>query len=394
MERREFLGAALTASAATMLHPGVARAQAGMRARISDIKVAQVRVVRELGQLDNTNFIANMRPTYRIGGGTVLQLMTNQGVIGTGPGVNAEMLAQAKALLVGKDPFDIEQHARSLRPLGRAGASIETALWDTIGKLANAPLYKLWGGAKDSVTGYCSYMTTSTPEERAERSLRMKSLGWKAVKLRSSLPTMQEDIRVVELIRKACGEDFMILSDGNKAYGNLVPWDLRRATETALAFQALKVYWLEEPLPQYNLAELAALCARLDMPLAGGENAASEGEFYNMIKTQAYDILNCEVASQGVSVLRRVQNVGQAFGIRVVPHNGDGRFQTICQMHLVGSWANAPLAEIINEPPIGGIDDQFSVFDHPPTLNKDGTFTLPQRPGLGVEIKPDLLMPA
>jgi D-galactarolactone cycloisomerase len=394
MKRREFLGAAIAGTASVTLHPAVTRAQVGMRAKITDIKLARVKVVRELGVLDNTNFIPGMRPTYRVGGGTIVQVVTDQGLVGFGPGVEPPVLEQIRGSLVGKDPFEIDRHATALRRFGRNGAAAETALWDLIGKLTNQPLYRLWGGAKDSVVGYCSFMTTSTPEERAERSARMQALGWKGVKLRSSLLTMKEDVRVVELIRKTCGDDFLILTDGNKAYGNLATWDIKRATETALAFQALNVYWLEEPLPQYHLEQLAELNAKLEMPLAGGEAAANENEFYNMIKARAYDILNCEVAAQGVSVLRRVQNVGQAFGVSVVPHNGDGRFQTICQMHLVGSWANSPLAEVINEPPIAGIDDQFSVFDEPPVLREDGTFMLPQRPGLGVEIKRDLLTDA
>ena len=184
----------------------------------------------------------------------------------------------------------------------------------------------------------------------------------------------------------------MKLADGNKAYGNnLVPWDVQRATRTARAFQDLGVYWLEEPLPQYDIRGLVELNGKLEMPLTGAENAPTENEFYNLIRAGAYDILNCEVALHGVSVLRRVQNFGLPFNVSVVPHNGDGRLQTICQMHLVGSWDNAPLAEIINEPPIAGIDDRFSVFQDPPTLNQAGTFTLPQGSGLGVEINPELL---
>ena len=391
MKRRDFIGATLAGAAALIGNAAVTRAQIGMRARIKDLRVVQLRVEREIGVLDNTNFIPGMRVKYAVGGGSILQVVTDQGLIGIGPGVDNSTLERARTLLQGKNPFDIEQHAGGLRALGRHGASIETALWDAIGKLTGVPLYKLWGGAKDVVLTYCSLMTTSNPEERAERALRMKSLGWKGIKVRSSLPTQKEDVRVVELIRKACGDDFMILCDGNKAYGNLVPWDIRRATETARAFQSLGVYWLEEPLPQYSLRELAELNNKLEMPLAGGEGTVTENELYNLIQARAYDVLNCEVATHGVAAVRRVQDVGLPFGVTVVPHNGDGRLQTICQMHLVGSWANSPLAEIIHEPPLAGIDDQFSVFDAPPKLNKDGTFTLPQRPGLGVEIRPELL---
>jgi hypothetical protein len=97
MKRREFLGAAIAGTASVTLHPAVTRAQVGMRAKITDIKLARVKVVRELGVLDNTNFIPGMRPTYRVGGGTIVQVVTDQGLVGFGPGVEPPVLEQGKS---------------------------------------------------------------------------------------------------------------------------------------------------------------------------------------------------------------------------------------------------------------------------------------------------------
>ena len=51
----------------------------------------------------------------RVGGGTYLELHTDQGLIGIGPAMDAAALTNAKAQLVGKDPFDIERLAGPLR---------------------------------------------------------------------------------------------------------------------------------------------------------------------------------------------------------------------------------------------------------------------------------------
>ena len=66
---------------------------------------------------------------------------------------------------------------------------------------------------------------------------------------------------LVELVRKAVGDDFHILTDGNKAPGNAdaggddpTLWNFKRAVDTAMEYQRLNVYWFEEPLPRYDYA--------------------------------------------------------------------------------------------------------------------------------------------
>src|SRR6185436_4924346 len=107
-------------------------------------------------------------------------------------------------ILVGKDPFDINQHAAALYAPQRVwGAPVEIALWDLLGKATNQPLYKLWGGLRDRILPYAAMWGIGTPEDRAEIAKGIKATGWRAIKLRGSFETFRDDIRVVELVRKA-----------------------------------------------------------------------------------------------------------------------------------------------------------------------------------------------
>jgi L-alanine-DL-glutamate epimerase-like enolase superfamily enzyme len=260
-----------------------------------------------------------------------------------------------------------------------------------MGKLAGQPLYKLWGAAKDRVVPYCSYMATGDAHERAELSAQMKSQGWRGCKLRLSFSTMAEDLAVVDAVRRATGDDFLILCDANKAYGNLHPWDAMRVTATAKALAERNVYWLEEPCLQYNLQQLETLRAEVGLPIAGGEGTVLVQDFVDQIQRHAYDILNCEAASNGPSRLRQIQALAQPFGIRVVPHFGDGMLATLSQLHLVASWPNAELTEIINDPPVADYAAQWSIFESAPAVGKDGFLDMPLAPGLGVTIRADLI---
>ena len=211
--------------------------KAAPRLKITDVRLIPLKVLRETGSMEAAwnPGVSTMR---RVGGGSYLEIQTDQGLIGIGPAMDAAVVANTKAQLVGKDPFDIERMAGPLRYYvsGRAVSSIEIALWDLVGKASQQPVYKLWGAQKDRVPAYASMIQLSTPEERARMALQLKSEGWKAIKLRLHYQTLREDINLVTAVRKAVGDDMEIMTDANQAQSatapNLaVPYWLLVATE-------------------------------------------------------------------------------------------------------------------------------------------------------------------
>jgi L-alanine-DL-glutamate epimerase-like enolase superfamily enzyme len=365
----------------------------GARVKIADVKLVNLKVSKDLGSYPD--WLGNPR-AIRIGGGAIAEVHTDQGVVGIGPGnMDPSLLPAVKNLLVGADPFDIDLHAPRLYNIAGAGnrgtAGVEIALWDLIGKLSGQPLYKLWGGGRDMVPAYASMLRLSTPEERAEQAVKMKARGWQAIKFRSSFPTMRDDIRLVELTRKAVGNDWTIMCDGNKAtldYSSQkgVPWDFTRAYETAKEYQNMKVYWLEEPLPRYDFDGLAELNRLIEMKLAGGEGNRGIHEFRTLLEKGCFDIVQPEVMLEGPLHLRKIAVLAESMNKMCIPHVGDGRLGTICDLHLVASWPNAPYLEIFNDAPIGNYEYPFAMFENPPALDKNGYFKVPDGPGLGITI--------
>jgi D-galactarolactone cycloisomerase len=370
----------------------------GARIKITDVRIVPLRTVKDLGSYPD--WLGNPRP-IRIGGGAFVEVHSDQGITGIGPDMAPTLLPAVKTLLTGADPFDVDLHAERLYGLQagtgyRGSAGVEIALWDLIGKATNQPLYKLWGGGRDRVAPYSSMLRLSTPEERADIAVKLKAQGWKAIKYRSSFPTMKEDIRLVELARKAVGNDFDIMCDGNKATLNYasqkgVPWDFTRAVETAKEYQRMNVYWLEEPFPRYDFDDLAELNRLIEMKLAGGEGNRGIHEFRTLLEKGCFDIVQPEVMLEGPTHLRKIAVIAESMNKFCIPHVGDSRLGTICDLHLVASWPNAPYLEIFNDVPIGNYEYPFQIFENPPTLDKDGYFNLPQGPGLGMTIKKEFL---
>ncbi len=404
MQRRQLLkqlGTTFASLSLPFMFPTLGLAQSA-RPRITDIRVYRMRTLGETGMMESA--WAPGQPSMRsIGGGTVTEIFTDQGITGIAPGLSQGGLAQMRQLLIGQDPFDNEALGHRMRYTNGAAsnwrdvACAEIALWDIVGKVAGQPLYKLWGAQQGKVPAYASMIQLSTPEERADMALRMQAEGWQGMKIRLHHETMAEDIRTIERVRAAVGDDFTIMTDANQAQSSGiwqpgVQWDFTRALDTARALKEMDVYWLEEPLRRYDFDGLAELNRMVDIPLAGGENNQGVQEFLWMIEKGVYDILQPEIlVTEGVQGLRAVAALALAHHKLVVPHHGGGQLGTIAQLHMIGTWPHCPWIEILNDPPIAAYEHAFAIMENPPMVDAEGFMAMPQGPGLGVEIRRDLI---
>lgn len=372
------------------------------RLTITEIRLVRLKTIEEVGTLEPAwNPGGEMR--FQRGGGAFVEVHTDAGMVGLGPGVDPELLPVLQARLVGQDPFAMEAHAATLRYYApglpyRGSAGVDIALWDLIGKACGQPLYKLWGGDRAKVPAYASLIRLSTPEERARLALSLAEQGWQAIKLRLHHPTLAEDLATVEQVRSAVGDRMAIMVDANQAQssGNWQPgvrWDYRRALATARALEELGCTWLEEPLPRYAFRDLARLNAEVALPIAGGENNRGLHEFLQMLQEGVYDILQPEsMVSGGVTELRKIGVLAEAFGKQVAPHHGGRGLGTVAHLHLIAAWPHAPYLELLHDPPIGEYGHGFAMLQDPPRVDAEGYVAVPQGPGLGVEIDRDLIL--
>ncbi|MBM3811723.1 MAG: mandelate racemase/muconate lactonizing enzyme family protein [Acidimicrobiia bacterium] len=384
MERRSLLAAFLAPLA-----------RSAPRLKITEARVVRLKRARTAGTLEPA-WNPGGRMEIATGGGTYVEIATDEGLTGIGPALDPALLEAVNAQLKGQDPFDIERHAARLRqyamgPNYRGCASVDIALWDLIGKASKQPLQKLFGGGRDKVIPYASMILLSTPEERARMASSLLAQGWRAIKLRLHHETMREDVRTVELVRKAVGERMTIMVDANQAQSahNWQPgvrWDFERALATARELERLNCYWLEEPLPRYAFDQLAELNRQVNVPLAGGENNRGLHEFRAMCEQGVYDILQPEsMVGEGITNLRKIGALAEIWNKRVVPHHGGGDIGTVAHLHLVAAWTHAPYFELLHDPPVGAYEHRFAIMADPPKVDKEGYLSVPQGAGLGVE---------
>jgi len=344
-----------------------------------------------------------MKPAWAPGGewqrwgGSIVKVLTDEGITGIGsPGYAVSPLVESwiKPQLIGTDPFALEQHARVFRNAG-AGWGVEIALWDIIGKACGQPLYKLWGGFRERVPAYASFIEVGTPQQRADDVLRVRAEGWRAAKLRIHAETIGQDIAQIEAVRLAVGNDFTLLADANQAQqpGTLQPdegpvWRYERALQTARELQRLGVYWLEEPLGRYDFDGLARLADAVDILIAGGENNTGLHEYRWLIDRGCYDVLQPEaMVGETMSQLRKACAYAEMHHKLCAPHHGGGGLGFIAHLHLCAAIPNCPYVEVFHDP-AGFSSALFQWYlAEPLALDRsDGCMVLPQKPGLGVEL--------
>ena len=401
------LGVATAAAAAATIPALAATGRA--KVKITDVQVKRIRVIKELGATVSGR-------AYRVGGDLVTLIQTDAGLTGIGPGVTPAMLAVARQRLIGADPLDVQRLSRQLlNPGGTfnsigSGANVEIAIWDLVGKILDIPLYRLWGGSNGKLMPYASQWSTGTPEERARMAQTVRARGWRAIKFRSHFQTMKEDVALIEQTRKLMGEDFIILTDANQAgdgpdgaNSGPVRWDYKRALDTAREYSRLGLYFLEEPLPRWDFDQLAQLRRAANIRLAGGEASTGIHEYRGMLEKDSLDIIQFELTVVGPTVARQIATLAGAYDKSCIAHVGFGP-GVFCAGHLNASLQNAVFFgptygtgatwEVFYEPPALDIEQIWSVYDGAPKMDKDGYMQLPDAPGLGVSIKPDLLQDA
>ncbi|HEX2032569.1 MAG TPA: mandelate racemase/muconate lactonizing enzyme family protein [Chloroflexota bacterium] len=272
-------------------------------------------------------------------GGVTLLVHTDAGLVGRGGGSFASIKGahrtfatlleeEVAPLVVGRDPLAIRQLndelKKGLEEQGTAGltayarAAVDVALWDILGQVAGQPVHRLLGQAKDRLPAYAmvGWMHFSA-DEVAEACAKAMDQGFKAVKVKVGSPTLEDDLRRLEGVRRAVGHTVQIFCDANQS---LTPSEaLRRGR----ALAELGVGWLEEPVIAHNYDGYATVAHGLDLPVAGGENLYGSAEFAELFKRNAIDVVQGDLARNGgVSGCIEVGHAAAAFGLPYCSHGG------------------------------------------------------------------------
>ncbi|MBN1973998.1 MAG: mandelate racemase/muconate lactonizing enzyme family protein [Sedimentisphaerales bacterium] len=415
MNRRSFLKK--TTGFAGMVLTGLAINPAKTFSRPSDLKITDIRGCTVAANYDYP----------------IIKIYTNQDVYGLGEVRDAGSLTTAlilKPLLVGKDPLDIESIMETIRPWagnGRQGggfSAVDMALFDIAGKTLGVPSYKILGPKiRDKIPIYGDTDANEDAEVYADRAkIRVDKFKLKHLKmdLRPWLVTgklsgtsgtrgrggrggmmgggmrgtaaTEEGLKIwgeyVLAVREAIGYDITLGADH---FGSMT-------VESGIAlgeFMAQPQYHLEyiEDVIGYggqNAVERnKQLCEGSATPSLGFEDLFSFEGYKPFINQGAIDITHCDMlTSGGLLETKRICDYAYRYGVKTMFH---------CACSPVGAMASVHCACTI--------PDFISMENHamdmpwwddlvtgvPKPLIQDGCYTVPERPGLGIELNDEVV---
>ena len=235
---------------------------------------------------------------------------------------------ELKPVVMGRDPFyvrgihedllaEVEYHgAFGLAMFGIA--ALDTALWDCVGKAVGAPCWKLWGGVWDRIPAYAMVGWLNYTEDEVQAiCAQAVEQGFRAVKIKVGYPTLEEDVRRIQVVRQAIGPGIRLMVDANQSLTTAEA--IRRGRE----FQALGCYWWEEPIPSDDIEGYAALAQALDMPIGTGENLYTRHDFARFLQRDAVDIVQPDLRrAGGPTELLQIGTLADAYRRPYASHGG------------------------------------------------------------------------
>ncbi|MBL8210355.1 MAG: mandelate racemase/muconate lactonizing enzyme family protein [Bryobacterales bacterium] len=348
---------------------------------------------------------------------TLVRIDTDQGPWGFGeaygsPGVGMkEQIHALKPMLIGKDPLEIDRilvgfdrHIDgSAHSFFRAIAGIDMALFDVAGKILNVPVSTLLGGRfRDKVRVYDHAAPSNMWDKASCRDWAAKCKanpsGFTCHKFSLKHTDPKTDLnrdlanrllssRELKLVRQgfencreAIGDDHDIMVHCHWEY------DLRTGIDLAHAVASIKPTWLEDPLPVAYTESWKTLCANSPVPICTGENWFRRADALPFVANNGTHILHPDLRNTcGFLESKRMAELADLYFMPMATHNTGSVVNTLATCH----WASSIRDFLASETVIGKRDWMDDIVIHDGPIVKDSHITIPDKPGLGIELNPD-----
>jgi galactonate dehydratase len=320
--------------------------------------------------------------------------------------------------LVGRDPLDIEaiyfdmysfkSVPGGIPPVFMRGAGggpyigalsgIEMALWDLAGKALGLPIYRLMGGrVRDKVS---VYFHSGVPKEAADLASRS---GVRAIKTGIDSDTQNDNnasgydpgkvwnwtltnrqiddiVNHVGAMREALGMDFGLMLECHTRY------DTESALQICKAVEQFRPMWIEEPVPSDNVDAMAHVRHHSRIPVACGENVYSRFGFRQFLEKQAVSIIQPDMAKcGGLYESRKIAAMAEVYHIPIAPHGVATTLGKVAYAHVCSTVPNLMILEWAHYGQ-KNYDALTTAADY-----RDGFVYVPDTPGIGVEIREDVV---
>ena len=325
---------------------------------------------------------------------------TDEGITGLGEATggmrtapNVASVEESKHLVVGRDPRNVHEiwnhlYFTSFLNVTPAMAGIEMACWDILGKSLGVPVHRLLGGQiRDRVRVYANgwYTGPRTPEGFAEKAREVVGKGYTALKfdpfgaayVRLSRDETRECREIVGAVREAVGDSVDILIEAHDRFA------VASAIEIGNWLAEFEPTWYETPVQSDDVDALVAVARQVPVRVIAGEKMRDLHVFARFLAANVTDIINPEpLGVGGIWKCLQVAALAQAHRVDLAPHNAESPLKTMVNLQICAVTPNIFVQECFDD----FLEPWTSDVLKGSVRVEDGHLTIPQAPGLGVEL--------
>lgn len=320
--------------------------------------------------------------------------------------------AVLKPQFIGKDARDLDQlifMAANSRfkyqgvPTKIQIATIEFAILDMLGNIANKSIGSILGGVRNPEVGiYLGTRLIELRREEPEISLALmeedvRATDAQAIKLRAGLGNGQatnkdnapgRTEKLIRMAREKFGDEMHIMMDANGNYS------IEGSIQIGKILEEYNYYFFEAPLPWDWHEELKPVQEALSIPLASGEIENRMHAFRWLIANGVLQIVQPDTFYFG-GIIRsiKVARMAEVAGMTISPHLSDGGLGYLYMLHTVSA---APAPDRFHEFKMFSTRDANGTLipiesKTEPIKSINGTIKVPTGSGLGIRIDPDYI---
>jgi glucarate dehydratase len=334
---------------------------------------------------------------------TIVKVHTDEGITGIGESYGGKATAlgvqSLKPLVIGEDPFNTEHlvskfigfSGRGVLPIGHPMffAPIEIACWDIIGKTLNTPVCKLIGGMNRKKIPFSAFVFyrykgesgvggESTPKDIVKYcSDAIDKWGFKVLKLKGGVLHPRIEVETIKELRETFGEETGLRIDPNAI------WSVETSIQVGRELEKYNLEYYEDPT--WNLEGMAQVRKKVNIPLSTNMCCISLDQIPPAIRLGAIDVILTDLHQWGgIWNGKKLAAIAETFQLGLSMHScAELGVSTAVMLHFAASTPYLTYA--CDQHYHHHVDDIITK----PFVYKDGCMTLPDGPGLGVELDDD-----
>jgi len=322
----------------------------------------------------------------------VVMIETERGLVGIGEGGEPRSMDECASMLIGQDPFRIDQHwQRMLRgyfyPAGREKlhslGALDVALWDLKAKALDVPVWQLLGGkSRDHLELYATAFPRGPGGTLEDAAKGCMDAGFRCYRHATDNPRerLVDRFKLVRLMHEECELLHKVTGDGGWAIDFHTELDPPDAINLATLLEPLHPYFCEDLIRSEGVDSYATMRERTRIPIAVGEQFGYKWDVSTLIERQLIDYARVTLPNVGgITELMKIIALAETHYVGMIPHF-TGPISEAALVHCLTATSAIVLMEMLG--------DGSRTWPYLPKVYdfKDGKLWPNDRPGLGVEL--------